>query len=201
MRKIHAVFLAGAVVAGLGTIAGLAAFGPSLVDQKSASHEMTIQMPGGGTQTIVYAGDVAPKVTFHKPKLVTSWPNAPAFGWTTPSFVALDPFIANMHRHLGIWARTPLVMPLVPIERLMATSNGLPHGDSYWVLSESNGNGFCARFVQITKTAGDSKPKVVSRTSGNCGASSNKAFDFQTSQAAKPVNLPRLIPPEITQSM
>lgn len=202
MRKIHAVFLAGAVVVGLGTIAGLAAFVPSLVDQKSATHEMTVQIPGGGTATVVYAGNVVPKVTFHNRQFATSWPGVPAFGWTMPSFVALDPFIADMHRHLDMWATSPFVMPPVPSEPLSAvTLKGLPHGISYWAVTESNGNGICARFTQFTKTADDAQPKVVSQTSGNCGTSSNKAVNDQPSQAAKAVNLPRLIAPETTQSM
>ncbi len=184
MRKIHAVFLAGAVVLGLGTVAGLAA---SLVGQKSATHEMTVQIPGGGSVTIAYAGNVAPKVTFHNRQFATSWPDVPALGWTMPSFVELDPFIGDMHRHFDMWARTPLVMPLVPGQPLSAVV--------------SNGEGFCARFTQITKTAGDASPKVVSRTTGNCGTDAGKAFNFQPSQAAKTVNRPRLITPATTQSM
>jgi hypothetical protein len=200
MRKIHAVFLAGAVVLGLGAIAGLAAFAPSLVGQKSATHEMTVQIPGGGSVTIAYAGNVAPKVTFHNRQFAAPWPGIPAFGWTMPSVMELDPFIADMHRHLDMWARTPLVMPIVPHQPLNAATFGsLPYGTSYSVVS--NGDGFCARFTQITKAVADARPKVVSRTSGNCGTDSSKAANFQPSQAAKPLNLPRLITPATTQSM
>src|SRR5579871_6075346 len=103
MRKTHAAVLAGAVVVGLGAVAGLAVFAPSLIGQNS--HELTLQLPGGGTETIAYSGKTAPKVRFHPERFAAFWP-APSYNWIIPSFVALDPFIANMDRHLDMLATT-----------------------------------------------------------------------------------------------
>jgi hypothetical protein len=202
MRKIHAVILAGAVVVGLGAIAGLAAFAPSLAGEKSATHKMTVQLPGGGTETIVYAGNVAPKVTFHTRQFATSWAAVPAVGWTMPSIAAFDPLIADMHRHLDMWAKAPLLTPLVPEPPLSAAALGsLPYGTSYSVVSESYGNGFCARFTQITKAGGDPKPRIVSRTSGNCASDPDKAVSPRPTQATKALDVPTMIGPVSLETM
>jgi hypothetical protein len=44
-------------------------------------------------------------------------------------------------------------------------------GSAYTVVSETIGNNVCTRMTQITTSPNGGKPKVVSRTSGNCDAS------------------------------
>jgi hypothetical protein len=199
MRKIHAALLAGAVVVGLGAVTGLAAFAPSLIGQKT--HELTLQLPSGGTETIAYSGKTVPKVTFHSDRFAAFWP-VTSYDWMMPSFVALDPFIADMNRHLDMLATTPLLIPSVPDQPLSAAAlSNLPSGTSYSMVSETLGNGVCTRFTQITKTAGDAKPKIVSQTTGDCGAGSNKTTASQPTQAAKAFNLRTTTGPVTTQSM
>jgi hypothetical protein len=200
MRKIHSALLAGAVVVGLGAIAGLAAFAPSLVG-KTSSHELTLQLPGGGTETIAYSGQTVPKVTFHPERFATFWP-ASAYNWMMPSFVAFDPFIADMNRHLDMLASMPLLIPSAPDQPLSAVAFGnLPPGTSYSMVSETTGNGVCTRVTQITKAVGDAKPRIVSQNMGNCGTGSKEAVTSQPTQAAKAVNLRTTTGPATTQSM
>lgn len=199
MRKIHAALLAGAVVVGLGAVTGLAAFTPSLIGRNS--HELTLQLPGGGTETIAYSGKTAPKVTFHPERFAAFWP-APSYDWMMPSFVALDPFITEVNRHLDMLATTPLPIPSVPDQSLNAAAlSNLPAGTSYSMVSETIGNGVCTRLTQITKAAGDAKPKIVSQNMGNCGTGSNAAVSSQPTQAAKVVNLRNTTGLATTQSM
>ena len=197
MRKIHAALVAGAVVVGLGAVAGLAAYAPSLIGQ---NHELTLQLPGGGTETIAYSG-TAPKVTFHPERFTAFWP-APSHDWTMPSFVAFDPIIADMNRHLDMLANTPLLIPSAPDQPLSAAAfSNLPTGTSYSMVSETIGNGVCTRITQITKAAGDTKPKVVSQNTGNCGTGSQETVTSQPTQAAKAVNLRTTAGPVTTRSM
>ena len=198
MRKTHAALLAGAVVVGLGAVAGLAAFAPSLIRQ---THELTLQLPGGGTETIAYSGKTAPKVTFYPGRFTAFWPTAPSNGMI-PSFVAFDPFIADMNRHLDMLATMPLLMPSVPDQPLSAAAfSNLPAGTSYSMVSETIGNGVCTRFTEITKAAGDTKPKVVSQNTGNCGIGSQETMTSQPTQAAKAVNLRTTAGQATTRSM
>jgi hypothetical protein len=199
MRKIHAALLAGAVVVGLGAVTGLAAFAPSLMGQNS--HELTLQLPGGGTETIAYSGKIAPKVMFHPERFAPFWP-ARSYDWMMPSFAALDPFIADMNRHLDMLATAPLLIPSVPDQPLStAALSNLPAGTSYSMVSETIGNGDCTHVTQITKAAGDAKPKVVSQNMGNCGTGSKAAVTSQPTQAAKAVNLHNTGGTATTQSM
>lgn len=200
MRKIHAALLAGAVVVGLGAVAGLAAFVPSLVTKKAAAHELTVELPGGSTETIAYAGTIAPSVTFHGPQVVASWSAWPA-DWVPPSFVALDSFFADMNRHMDMLASTPLLISPAPGQPLsQAALSNFPAGTSYSVVSETNGNGICTRFTQITKATGDAAPKIVSQSSGNCGTGQNTA-ETQPTQAAKAINLRTTMGPLTTRSL
>ena len=200
MRKIHAALLAGAVVVGLGAVASLATFAPSLT-QNAGSHELAIQLPGGGTETVAYTGNGAPKVTFHTQQVAAFWP-APFYDWTRPSLVAIDPFIADMNRHLDMLASTPLVLPSAPDQPLSAAAlSNLPAGTSYSIISETIGNDVCTRFTQITKAASDAKPKIVSQNTGNCGAGSKPAVTSQPTQAAKAINVRTTAGPATTQNM
>src|SRR3546814_14407058 len=49
----------------------------------------------------------------------------------------------------------------------------LPAGTvSYRFVSTSTGNGTCSRSIQVTSLGADQQPKVVSSSSGDCGAPS-----------------------------
>jgi hypothetical protein len=56
MRLIYSTLLAGAAAL------GLAAFAPPAAGKDPTVHQMTIQLPGGGSETIEYTGNIAPKV-------------------------------------------------------------------------------------------------------------------------------------------
>jgi len=196
MRKMHTALFAGAVVVGLGALAGVAAFAPSLVGRENATHELTLQLPGGGTETITYSGKVAPRVNFHAPGLAAFWPAMS--DWAMSPVMPIDPLVASMNRHLEMLANVPLLISSVPSLPLSQAALGnLPAGASYSVVSETIGNGVCTRFTQITKAIGDAKPKIVSQNSGNCGTGSDLAGTSQPKQAAKDLN-PRSTTPVTT---
>ena len=201
MRKKHAAFLAGAVVVGLGVAAGLAPFAPSLIGQKSATHELNLQLPGGGAETIAYTGNVPPSVTFHQAGVAAFWP-ASFSDWTMPPFVAPDRFIADMDKNLQMLANMPLLITSAPEQpQNMVAVSSLPAGTGYSIVSETSGDGVCTHFAQITKAAGDAKPQIVSQTSGNCATGSDKAVNSQPTQSAKRINLPSTSGQAITQTM
>jgi len=202
MRKYHAALLAGAVVVGVGAVMGLAAFAPSLAGSKSGKHELTLQLPGGGTETITYSGNAAPKVTFHSQQFAALWPAPISYTWLGPSLVTLDPVIANIDRQLDMLASTPLLIsPAIDQPLSAATLSNLPPGTSYSMVSETTGNGVCTHFTQITKAAGDTKPKIVSQSSGDCGTDTTQAGESQPTQGAKTINLRTTTRPACTQSM
>jgi hypothetical protein len=167
MRKISAILLVGAAVLSLGAfVLPAASKGPAI-------HEMTVQLPGGGTETIRYTGDVAPKVSIVRASLAVVWPAPIELGWE-PSFGAFDRIAAEMNRQMDALLRQArTVAPWSATNDLsQAALNDLGAGGSaYTVVSETFGNSVCTRMTQITTPPNGGKPKVVSQTSGNCNAS------------------------------
>ena len=190
MRLIHASLLAGAAVLGLSALA-LTAAGAS-----PATHQMTVQLPGGGTETIRYTGDVAPKVSFVQEPFAIAWPAPVAFGFA-PSFVALDRIAADMDRQMDAFRHQAHTMANLPANGDLsqaAVQNLGPGTSAYTMVSESFGNNVCTRMTQITRPSNGGKPQVVSRTSGNCDAGLAGTEASSNQSGAKMIAIHNAIP-------
>ncbi len=171
MKLIYPAILAGAA------LVGVAAFTPSLAGKPPHVHHLTVPLPGGGTETITYTGDVMPKVTMNPASLGFAWPAPIAVG-VMPSFVSLDRMSGDMDREMDAFLHQVDTLARLPAgtDPGNAALQKLPAGGaSYSLISESVGNGICTRMVQITQRADGEKPEVVSRASGNCDADTAKA--------------------------
>lgn len=190
MRLIHASLLVGAAVLSLGALALPAA------GKDPAVHEITIKLPGGGTETIRYTGNVAPKVTFVQAPFGIAWPAPIAFGFA-PSFVALDLVAADMERQMDSNWRQAQTMPSWPADSGLsqaALDKLGPGTSSYTVVSESYGNNVCTRMTEVTTLPNGGKPKVVSRTSGNCNAGPTGTETDPNPGGANPIAIRNAIP-------
>ena len=190
MRLSHVSILIGTAVLGLGALAIPAA------GKDPAIHEMTFQLPGGGTETIRYTGDVAPKVTFAPTPSGIDWlaPVSIEFG---PSFAAPDQIAADMGRQSDAFWRQAQQMANWPAKADLsqaALQNLGPSGSAYSFVSESFGNNICTRMTEITASPNGGKPKVVSRTSGNCDASPSGTAASSNRLDAGPIAVHGAIP-------
>jgi len=195
MRLIHASLLVGAAVLGLG------AFALPAAGNDQPTHEMTIQLPDGGTETIRYTGDVAPKIHFVDAPFAIAWPAPVAFSFG-PSFAAFDQIAADMDRQMNALWRQAQTMASWPTNGELsqaALQNLGPGGSAYTVVSESVGNNFCTRMTKITSSPNGGKPKVVSRTSGNCDASPAGAGTVPSHASAQTIADHRAIPAAAVQ--
>lgn len=190
MRLIHASLLVGAAVLGLGALALPAAA------KDPAIHEMTIQLPGGGTETIHYTGNAAPKVTFVQAPFDVTWVAPVAFGFE-PSFAALDRIAADMDRQMdAFWRQAQTIARLSPDSSLTEASlpQLAPGGSAYSFVSESFGNNVCTRMTEITSSPDGGKPKVVSRSSGKCDASPTGALAAPNPSNARTIAVHNAVP-------
>ena len=190
MRKISAILLAGAAVLSLG------AFALPAANRAPTIHEMTIQLPGGGTETIRYTSKAAPEVSFNQAPLAMAWPAPAEFGWE-PSFAAFDRLAAEMDREMGALLRQARTFApwSTNSELNQAALRDLGAGGSaYTVVSETIGNNVCTRMTQITTPPNGGKPKVVSRTSGNCDASPSGTAVSSNRLGAVPIAAQGTIP-------
>ena len=148
-------------------------------------HQMTVKLPGGGTETITYSGDVAPKVTFLTPQMVRDREEMRV--WSPFAEMArvsamMDAMAADMDRQMQV--------SLQQMQRLApgltnADLRALPRGtESYSVTTISTGNGVCTREVRITSQGEGMKPQMVSNSSG-CGDDAAPSADAPKTTAIK----------------
>ncbi len=161
MRVARNIALAGAIATGLAASAGLAlALSP-------ATHTLTVKMPDGGTAEIQYAGDVPPKVSFTDTPAAIAYPLGDPFA-NDPAFADLRRMSAAMDSQMND------LVSRVTAPGGMLKAGGfdtLPADGGYTMIStRSNGDTYCERSVEVTRTPGDKAPKVVTHTSGDCKA-------------------------------
>ena len=168
MRTVPTLILAGVAAVGLTGLA-LAA---------GAMHEMTVQVPGGGVAHVRYSGDVPPKVTFVQGEVQ---PVAVGFWAPDSAFAELDRITALMDRQMDQMMYQARLMQMQAADPLYsATLKGMPAGTSgYTVVSTMSGNGVCMRSTQITSSPNGGAPKVVTKTTGNCGNGKSAAAPSQ----------------------
>ncbi len=165
--KIHSpILVAGAAALAFAGLAPAAAFGG-----QPDRHELTIQLPDGGTERIEYTGE-APRVVFAPAPFGWTW-MAPVDFWVPPSYASLEQISVDIGRRMDALFRdqqTLLSSGILPDEVKLAN---IPPGtvSTTWI-STSSGNGFCTRETRISKASAEAKPEVVSRQSGDCGSKS-----------------------------
>ena len=166
MRLTRTLLIAGVAatfVAGVATAAAL------------STHTLTVRLPGGGIERIVYTGDVAPRVEVAPTAAVPIvWAGEPGFDDT--AFAAVDRMSAQMDREMAaMFGQADAIQSSVlagagPLT--FASTGNLPAGaQSFSYVSTLSGAGVCSRSVEITSTGDGRQPRVVSHSSGNCGTS------------------------------
>jgi hypothetical protein len=183
MRLTPTLLIAGvaaAVVAGVATAAAL------------NTHSLTVRLPGGGIERIVYTGNVAPRVEVAPTAAVPIvWAGAPGFDDT--AFAAMDRISAQMDREMAA-----MLGQAGPLESgamagagplTFASTGGLPAGgQSFSFVSTVSGQGVCSRSVEITSAGDGRQPRVVSRSSGNCGTSAAPPVSQSVDRAPAPTS-------------
>lgn len=158
-----------ALFAGAATLAVIA--GAGLAQARSAAtHTMMVALPDGQVAEIRYTGDVPPQVSLGAaPWLRTALaPLSDPFGAGSP-FAELERISAEMDRRAAALLQAS---DALSAGRLSPAAFGqLPPGtQGYTFISTASGNGVCSRSVEITSLGNGSAPKVVTHSSGDCGA-------------------------------
>ncbi len=158
--------------------------------QDPQTHEITVQLPGGGVEHITYSGNPNLHVSFER---APEWndPFAAAFApsfWS--SFDALNQISAQMDRQMNaMLARAEAMQAQARSGELNAAFGNAPPGTfSYEQVTTWTGNGICTHTVRMTAPANGGRPQYVSNTSGDCGGkavqpSSSNAIQAKTQAA------------------
>jgi hypothetical protein len=174
-------------------VAGVAALALAGVATAAAlnTHTLTVHLPGGGVERIVYTGNVAPRVEVAPAvtMIPTLWPGF--VGLDDTAFAAMDRMSAQMDREMTAMLREADAIesgaPAGSGPLTLASTAGLPpRAESFSFVSTMSGGGVCSRTVEITSTGEGRAPRVVSHSSGNCGTSAPPPVS-RTLDAAPPV--------------
>jgi hypothetical protein len=165
MKVARNIAIASAVAIGLAASAGLA------VALSPATHILKVQMPDGGTAEIQYAGDVPPKVSFTDMPAAFAFPMKDLFA-DDPAFADLRKMSAAMDSQMNdLMSRATAPGGVLKAGGFAPLTDVAPADGDYTMIStQSNGNTYCERSVEVTRSPGDKAPKVVTHTSGDCKA-------------------------------
>jgi hypothetical protein len=161
--------------------------------QTPQTHIMTLTLPDGGVAQIHYAGTVAPQVYISDAPapVLTTLPSM--FGADSPFAemarlsAAMDRQTAQMFHEVAALSAQPAAINPTAIAAMPAGSR------EYTFVSTITGNGVCSRSVEITAQGNGAAPKVISHTSGDCGAAGGLQVPAQQQFAPVPGKAPNMI--------
>jgi hypothetical protein len=166
-----------AILAGLAAAAAAGSVAFALA--RDNTHTMTVALPDGSTARIEYAGDTPPKVTIEPLPFHDDLGPAWSFPWHAAVadfdriWAAMDREIARLNALArragpravaGLGARTG-----VAGEPPGIAPGSLPPGSwSYSFVSTTRDGRTCNRWTEVKRPADGGKPRVVTRSSGDC---------------------------------
>jgi hypothetical protein len=184
MRITRTLLIAGvgaAAIAGVATAAAL------------NTHTLTVRLPDGGVERIIYTGNVAPRVEVTPTSLPDPvvWSGEPGFDDT--AFAAMDRVSAQMDQEMAAMLRQADAREARALagsgDLTNASTGGMSTGaQSFSYVSTVSGGGVCSRSIEITSSGEGQKPHVVRHTSGNCETSA--APTMSRSQIPAPAATP-----------
>ena len=168
MQKFRTAALIGAVVLATAGLAGASA------GELARTHILTVRLPDGSIEQIRYVGDLPPQIHW------TQDPPAPLFspgfgpaGINLP-FAALDRMSAEMDREAQeLLNQTARLQDSAfgfsdPLE-LIDSGRLAPGARIFSALSTLSGGHMCTRSVEVFPSPDGGRPRIVTRTSGDCG--------------------------------
>lgn len=169
MRKTWKIGLWAACAAGLAGAAAAAA---------PATYVMNVALPDGSVARVVYAGDVAPRVTIAPVAPIAVQPFAVPAGVPIPAFAGMfeqmDREMAATMRQIDMMARQPMAAGAPGAS--FASYGNVPAGaSSYSVVTVSENGRQCSRSTQVIGQGAGKAPKVLSKVSGDCGQAQRDA--------------------------
>ena len=184
MRITRTLLVAGVAVAAIAGVATAAALN---------THTLTLRLPDGGVERIIYTGNVAPRVEVGPAEAADpiAWQGGPGFDDT--AFVAMDRISAQMDREMAAMiqqadaAESRAIAQSGPLT--FASTGDAPAGArSFSFVSTSSGGGVCSRSIEITSDGDGQKPRVVSQSAGACATSAAPTMSrsLETAPTATP---------------
>jgi hypothetical protein len=188
VRTLRMAFLAGAAA-----IAASGFVGAATAD--SNPHILTVRLPDGSVEHIRYVGDQPPEVSLDQETGPLASPASDLFG-ADAVFADLDRMSADMDRRAAAMleeARRMEAHAFAGSDPLLLDFGKLPGWRGYSVVSTMSGNHICTRSVQHSSSSDGRPPRVVTRTSGDCGLGHSRSTSSPSGRSVEPVGRPPLL--------
>lgn len=160
----------------------------------SKAHVLTVRLPDGSIEQVRYLGDQPPLISFdEEPTLPFEW-----FG-ADSAFAVLDRMSAEMDRETAAILNEAAGLrdsALLPSGSLTPIDLGkLPPGArGFSVISTLSGGHVCTRSFEYSASPDGGRPRIVTRTSGDCSPDYRRSSPPRIRRPAEPVhNRPGLI--------
>jgi hypothetical protein len=153
MQTTRIALLAGVAAVALAGLTGIAEAG------SPETHVLTLRLPDGQVEQVRYMGDLPPTV-FLTPAA------RPAFA-APPDPFAADPFVMFEQISAALDRQEAAMFRMI-------NAVAEPNGAGFATIPVLAGPGVCSRSVQITFEGNGQAPRIVSRTSGDCGVAHGK---------------------------
>jgi len=190
VRMLRTALVAGAAVIAAAGFVGAAA-------AASNFHVLTVRLPDGSLEQIRYLGDQPPEVSLGGAPLPLASPAVSLFG-PDAVFADLDRISADMDRRAAAMLKEARRMeadalaspdPLLNVD----FGNAPPGARAYSVVSTMSGGHVCTRSVQYSWSSDGKAPRIVTRTSGDCGPGRGHSVLTPPRRSFEPARSPRLI--------
>lgn len=180
MRALRNLLLAGAAGIAIAGFSGMAHAGTP-ARQFLKTHVLTLQLPSGVTEQIIYTGSVAPAVRLGPLPAASmpAFPEFPAFLGSGSPFALMQRMAAKMDAELAqmldettVFANQPVAASAFGLQpgqmtRLLDGMFG-PGAQGFSVVATTNGRGLCSEGYRITIN-GNGETRVVPFHAGDCG--------------------------------
>ena len=185
MQKLRTAAVIGAALLAAAGLAGASA------GELVKTHVLTVRLPDGSLEQIRYSGDQPPRISVDDQPAPVFSPRFESFGADSP-FAALDRMSAEMDREAAaLWNETARLSDstLLPSGDLTAVDFGkLPPGArSFSVVSTLSGGHVCTRSVEYSASPDGGRPRIVTRTSGDCGQEHRRSLPSGVRRGVEPV--------------
>ncbi len=147
------------IVAGMAVLAVAGIVGARFVK----THTISVRLPDGGEARVFYAGNIPPGITVEPDAgtLAASWRPEPVAAELP--FGEMDRVAAEMNREAdALFREAATPIPITP---------PAPGRQGYSFVSTLSGAGVCSRSVEIIADGHGDRPRVLTRTTGDCGVS------------------------------
>jgi len=185
VQKLRTAALIGAAVLAAAGLAGATA------GELANTRVLTVRLPDGSIERIRYLGDQPPQITFAEEPTPLLSPRYESFGVDSP-FAMLDRMSAEMDREaeaiLNETARLRDSALLPPDALTPADFRKLPPGSrAFSAFSTLSGGHVCTRSVEYSASPDGGRPRIVTRTSGDCGPDHRRSLPSGARRPAEPV--------------